>query len=104
MGSPDVFEREPAADEPALFPLVASQPMPMPMSRAVASAQSPIMIEEDSMFDMGALKIFGQTVHCHSIRQKDQVNGIAQKSRKNKSLSACLTLVGRDFTIRQIVL
>jgi len=97
MGFSDVFEREPAADEPAPFPPVASHPMPM--SRAVVSVQSPIMIEEDSMFDMGAFKIIGQIVHGNSIRQKAQVNGIAQKTGKNPYLSACLTLFIGDFTI-----
>ncbi len=80
MGFSEVFEREPAADEPAPFPPVESQPMPM--SKAVASAQMLIMTEEDRVFDMGAFRIIGQTVHRDSIRQKAQVNGIAQKNRK----------------------
>ena len=75
-----MFEEELAADEPAPFPPVASQPMPM--SKAVASAQILTMTEEDRMFDMGAFRIIGQTVHLDSIRQKAQVNGIAQKNRK----------------------
>ena len=98
----EVLERESAADEPAPFAPVESQPMAM--SRAIASAQSPIMIEEDRMVDMGAFRIIGQIVHLDSTIQRTQVNGFEQKSRKNKSLSACLTLVSGDFTIIQIVL
>jgi hypothetical protein len=98
----EVLEREPAADEPAPFAPVESQPMAM--IRAIASAQSPIMIEEDRMVDMGAFRIIGQIVHHDSTIQRAQVNGFEQKSRKNKYLAACLTQVSLGFTIIQIVL
>jgi hypothetical protein len=98
----EVLESEPAADEPAPFAPVESQPMAM--IRAIASAQSPIMIEEDRMVDMGAFRIIGQIVHHDSTIQRTQVNGFEQKSRKNKLLSACLTLASGGFTIEQIVL
>ena len=61
-----MFEEGLAADEPAAFSPAESQPMAR--SRDVASAQSPIMIEQDGMVDMGTSRIIGQNVHYDSIR------------------------------------